>query len=438
MTPDYSVKEQRAWYAYDWANSAFYTTAVTVFLGPYLTALAKGAADAQGNVSLAGLRIPAQSIWPYAVSLSVLTQVIALPLFGALADYGRRKRELLTMLAFTGASATALMYFLGPGKYEFGCLLFLAANFTFGASIVIYNSFLPEIAAPADRDRVSSTGWGLGYLGGGILLALNLMLFSQASSLGIEEGHAVRISLASAGIWWALFTIPAIAGLRNRGAQRRPPPGQTMLGASARQLLHTFHQVRSYPHTLLFLVAYLIYNDGIQTVIAMAAQFGHEELKLSMQVLTSAILLTQFVAFFGAMGFERLSRLTSSKSAVIVSLVIWAAVLIWIYGGVHTSGEFYAAAAIIGTVLGGSQALSRSIFSLLVPKGQEAEYFAIYEISDKGTSWLGPLLLGLALHWTGSFRLAILSLIVFFVTGIVLLALLDLKRGCAEVGNSIS
>jgi len=433
--PAYSTKEQRAWYMYDWANSAFYTTAVTVFLGPYLTSLAKSAAGADGFLTLFGVRIAAQSVWPYAVSLSVLTQVIALPLFGAMADYGRRKRELLGTLAYIGAISTGLMYFLGGERYLLGCLLFLGANFTFGASIVIYNSFLPEIAPPEERDKVSSKGWGLGYLGGGILLALNLVLFWQAESLGISEGHAVRISLASAGIWWALFTIIPLRYLRNRGPQKSPPPGRSQVGEAVRQLIHTFSQIRNYPQTLLFLVAYLIYNDGIQTVISMAAQFGREEMGLPIKVLTSAILLTQFVAFFGAIGFEYLARWIGNKEAVMVSLAIWLATLVWIYLGVRTATHFYLAAGVIGVVLGGSQALSRSIYTFMIPKGQEAEYFSVYEISEKGTSWLGPLLLGLALQWTGSFRLAILSLIVFFVIGLLLLWKLDMRTATLEAGN---
>ena len=431
----YSVKEQRAWYMYDWANSAFYTTAITVFLGPYLTAMARSAAGPDGRVTIFGIPIAAQSVWPYAVSLSVLTQVIALPLFGALADYGRRKRELLALLAFLGSFSTILMYFLSGSRYLLGCLLFLAANFAFGASIVIYNSFLPEIAPPEDRDKVSSNGWGIGYLGGGILLALNLVLFSNAASFGLEEGHAVRISLASSGIWWALFTIIPIRVLRNRGPHKSPPSGQSMLSAALRQLIHTFSQIRNYPQTLLFLVAYLIYNDGIQTVITMAAQFGREEMGLSMSVLTSAILLTQFVAFVGAVAFERLARITGSVPAVMITLVIWALTLVYIYLGVHTATDFYVAAGIIGTVLGGSQALSRSIYSFMIPKGQEAEYFSVYEISDKGTSWLGPLCLGLALQWTGSFRIAIVSLIGFFLVGLLMLSRLDLRKATLEAGN---
>jgi UMF1 family MFS transporter len=420
---------------YDWANSAFYTTAVTVFLGPYLTALARSAAGPGGSVSVLGIRMPAQSVWPYAVSLSVLMQVVALPLFGAIADYGRRKRELLGLLAYIGAAATLAMYFIGGHRYLLGCVLFLTANLAFGASVVVYNSFLPEIAAPEDRDKVSSKGWGIGYLGGGILLALNLVLFTQAEPLGLEEGHAVRISLASAGLWWALFTMIPLRYLRNRGPQKSPPPGQNSISAATGQLIHTFSQIRNYPQTVIFLAAYLIYNDGIQTVITMAAQFGREEMGLGMPVLTSAILLTQFVAFFGAIAFESLARWIGSKGAVMVSLLIWSATLVWIYLGVRTATDFYLAAGVIGVVLGGSQALSRSIYSFMIPKGQEAEYFSVYEISEKGTSWLGPLILGLALQWTGSFRVAILSLIVFFLTGLALLWRLDLRTATLEAGN---
>ena len=174
----YSKREQRAWYVYDWANSAFYTTVVTVFLGPYLTVLAKAAAGSSGYVYLFGIPLAAQSVWPYAVSASVLTQVLALPVFGAIADYGRKKREMLAALVFIGSAATTGMFFLTGGQWLYGVLLFLIANFTFGASIVIYNSFLPEIAPPEERDAISSRGWALGYVGGGLLLALNLALYS--------------------------------------------------------------------------------------------------------------------------------------------------------------------------------------------------------------------------------------------------------------------
>lgn len=432
---DYSVREQRAWYVYDWANSAFFTTVVAVLLGPYLTGLARAAAGADGRVHPFGIPIAAESLWPYMVSLSVLLQVIVMPLTGAIADYGRRKRELLGLLAYIGAFATMAMYWVTGGRYALGSALFLVANVAFGASIVVYNSFLPEIAPPEERDSVSSKGWGLGYLGGGILLALNLLLYARAGDLGLTEGEAVRLSLLSAGLWWAIFTIHPLRVLRNRGPQKAAPPGQSVVGAAVAQLGHTLAEVRRYPQTLLFLVAYLIYNDGIQTVITMAVQFGSQEMKLGMGTLTSAVLLVQFVAFLGALAFNQIARRTGNKQAVMLALLIWTGTLVYIYFAVFTANDFYIAAALIGAVMGGSQALSRSIYSFMIPKGREAEYFSVYEISDKGTSWLGPLFFGLAVQLTGSFRIAILSLVVFFAAGIFLLARVDVARAAREAGN---
>lgn len=427
-------REQRAWYAYDVANSAFMTSVVTVFLGPYLTSLARSA-SINGYVHPLGIKVAVESYWPYLVSLSVLTQVIALPLFGAIADYGRKKREMLGGLAWLGAGATIALYGVGERDYLASGLLFLLANFAFGASIVVYNSFLPEIAEPEERDAVSSHGWGLGYLGGGILLALHLLLFTKAESWGISTGHAVRLALGSAGVWWALFTIIPVLTLKNRTARAVVPGGGNIVLAGFRQLGHTLRNLPKYPQTLLFLIAYLIYNDGIQTVITMAAQFGSEELKLGMQSLTGAILLTQFVALLGALAFNRIARVTGSRKAVMLSLGIWCATLIYVYRFVHTGTDFLIAAGIIGVVLGGSQALSRSIYSFMIPKGREAEYFSIYEISDKGTSWMGPLFLGLTLQWTGSFRFAIFSLMIFFVIGLAMLFFVDVRRAAAEAGN---
>ena len=430
-----SKREQRAWYVYDWANSAFVTTVATLFFGPYVTRLAKAAAGSDGYVQFLGLPVPPEAVWYYLVSLSVFTQVLVLPLLGAIADYGRHKREMLGALAYIGAGATILMYFLKDDNYELACVLFLVANFAFGASIVIYNAFLPEIAGASERDAVSSNGWGLGYLGGGLLLAANLLLLSRYDAMGISENHAIRISLASAGLWWAVFTIIPLLGLRNRGGGKTLGPGQSYLNAGFKQLANTLRSVRSYPQTLLFLLSYLIYNDGIQTVINLATQFGQEELGLGMSTLTGSILLAQFVALFGAIGFKYVAAVTGNKRAVMVTLVIWSAALIYVYVGVHGAAGFYALSAVVGAVMGGSQALSRSVYSFMIPKGSEAEYFSIYEISDKGTSWFGPLLFALALQFIGSYRLAILSIIVFFLLGLALLSRVDVRRGALEAGN---
>lgn len=433
---DYSLKEQRGWYMYDFANSAFSTTVVTLFLGPYLTVLSKAAADSAGYVHPLGIPVDARSYWSYIVSLSVILQVLFLPIVGAVADYGRRKKEVLAATAYLGAAATMAMFFLEGKQYLFGGALFLIANVSFGASVVIYNSFLPEIAPPEDRDAVSSKGFGIGYLGGGLLLALNLVLYLKADAIGMSEAMAVRISLSSAGAWWALFTVPTLMALHNRGPARVLAAGQSAVATVFKQLAHTLSDVRRYPQTTIFLIAYLLYNDAIQTVLTLASQFGNDELKIPVSQLTLAILMVQFVAFFGSIGFNWLAAAINAKRAVVVSLVIWTAVLIYIYVAVKTTLEFFIMAAIVALVMGGSQALSRSLYAQIIPKGREAEYYSIYEISDKGTSWMCPLLFGLALQFTKSYRMAILSLIVFFVAGLLVLLKVDMEQGVRDVAGS--
>ena len=300
---------------YDFANSAFSTTVVTLFLGPYLTALAKNAADAGGYVHPLGIPVDARSFWSFVVSLSVILQVIFLPMVGAAADYGRRKKEVLAATAYLGATATIAMFFLKGTDYLLGGVLFLIANVSFGAAETIYNSFLPEIAPPEERDAVSSKGFGIGYLGGGLLLALNLVLFSNAEKFGVSTGMAVRISLCSAGVWWAIFTIPTLLRLHNRGPARVLAAGQSAVGTVVRQLGHTLSEVRRFPQTMTFLIAYLLYNDAIQTVITLASQFGNDELKIPVSTLTLAILMVQFVAFFGSIGFNWLAAIDQRETS---------------------------------------------------------------------------------------------------------------------------
>lgn len=410
-------REVRAWYVYDWANSAFASTVLTLFLGPYLTAVAKSAAGADGYVYPFGIKVDPRSYWGYLVSLSVLLQVFVLPYVGTVADRFRRKRELLGLLALTGAGATTCLYFVKEGRYLLGGGLFLIANLTFGAAMAVYNSFLPEIAPPEERDAVSSRGWGIGYLGGGLLLLLNLLFLSQAPALGLTEGHAVRICLASAGLWWGLFALIPVTRLRNRGL---PSPSVSFV--------KTLRELRAYPQTLLFLAAYLIYNDAIQTVIAIAGQFGSDELKMPMRQLTMAILMVQFVAFGGAFLFQWLAGRFGAKRSVLGALVVWTGVIGYIYLAVSTATEFFVMAGLVGVVMGGSQALSRAIYSQMIPAGKEAEYFSIYEISDKGTSWLGPLVFGLALQHSGSYRTAALTLLVFFFIGFGLLQRVEVRQ----------
>lgn len=433
-----SRREQTGWYFYDWANSAFATTVVTVFLGPYLTTITQSAADTYGFVHPFGFRIKAGAFFPYLISLSVFLQIFTLPVLGAIADYTHSKKRMLALSAYLGAFSTMGFYFLDGNRYLAGGLIFLIANLSFGASIVFYNAFLPEIASPAERNAVSSKGWAMGYLGGGLLLALNLVLFSQAEKLGLTPGQAVRISLGSAGLWWAVFTLVPLALLKTRQPILTLPSGEHYIAAGFKQLRTTFRSIRKYPQTFLFLAAYLLYNDGIQTVIALSSQFGQEELGLPITTLTTVILMVQFIAFLGAILFDHIARRITTKRAIILSLLIWSGTLVYAYGFLKTKTQFFFLAAVIALVLGGSQALSRSLYSLMIPKGQEAEYFSLYEISERGTSWIGPLLFGLALQFTGSYRIALFSLILFFISGLILFSRVNIKKGVIDAGNETS
>jgi len=366
----------------------------------------------------------------------VFLQVFLLPLVGAVADGTRSKKQLLGLFAYLGAFATMGLYFLQGDRYWLGGGLFVVANLAFGAAIVVYNSFLPDLVGPDQRDAVSSRGWAFGYLGGGLLLAANLGLYTFRDELGVAEGTAVRISMLSAGLWWALFTLVPMRRLPE--PRRRPAAGHAVLSGGFRQLRTTLSEARRYPGTLLFLGAYLLFNDGIQSVIALSATFGERELDLGKTTLIVAILVVQLVAFGGALLLGRLAGTFGAKRVILASLVVWTLVVVVAY--YLPAGrplEFFALAIGIGLVLGGTQALSRSLFSQLIPRGKEAEYFGLYEISERGTSWLGTAFFGLALQLTGSYRIAILSLVVFFLAGFVLLARVDVRRAIIEAGNEV-
>jgi UMF1 family MFS transporter len=423
------------WYFYDFANSAFSTTVITVFLGPHLTAVTRAAADAEGFVHPLGLSLHAGSFFPYVVSLSVALQALVLPSLGAMADHSRRKKQMLGVFAYLGACTTMALYFVRAPDYVLGGVLCVIANLSFGASVVFYNALLADVAAPDERDAVSSRGWALGYLGGGLLLAMNFGLVSRAPALGLTGDQATRISLASAGLWWALFTLVPMLTLRSTEPATPLPPHARSLTAGFTQLALTVRSLRKQPRTLLFLVAYLLYNDGIQTVVTLSSQFGHEELGLSMATLAGVILMVQFVALLGSLAFEQVARVSGAKGAIIIALLGWTGALVYVYALLRTPGEFVGLAVVIALVLGGSQALSRSLYSLMIPHGYEARYFSLYEVSDRGTSWLGPLVFGLSLQFSGSYRVALLSLVVFFAAGLLLLARVDVRRAIAEATN---
>ena len=436
-------REIFGWAMYDWANSAFSTTVGTVFLGPYLASLTNDVAklSPDGMAHLGPIPIAPDSFLPYCISLSVLLQVLFLPILGAIADYSHMRKLMMQVFATAGALSTILLFFVSGNLWWLGGLLFIIANLTFGASMVFYNSYLPDIASEEKRDSTSSYGWAMGYLGGGLLLLLNLGFYQFREKLGIPTGLAVRINLASAGFWWIGFSFFTWARLRPRHARRSLPANETYISIGFKQLRKTLSEVKNFPETLRYLLAYFLYNDGIQTVIAVSATFAAAPLirgglAIDTGTLTLVILMIQFMAFFGALFWGKLAGWIGAKESIIVSLVIWAGVVIYAYGGLQGESrvaQFFVLGAFIALVMGGSQAISRSLFSQMIPDGREAEYYSFYEVSERGTSWIGPLLFGLMNQLYGNLRLAILSLIFFFVVGLLILPFVNVKKAIADV-----
>ncbi len=429
-----------SWAMYDWANSAFSTIVVTTLLGPYLSNLAQ----ASGGVSFLGMRFEPDAFFPTMVSISVILQVFLLPLLGTIADYSTLKKRLMLFFATVGAVATLLLFFVKPdlpllgsnGAVLMGGVLFIIANLAFGAAVVLYNAFLPDIAEPKDRDKVSSFGWALGYLGGGLALLIALGLFTLMD----DKGLAVRIGLALAGAWWLIFTLAFPARkLRQRPALKQLPEGESYLSQGVKQIIRTLTTMyRDYPETLKYLIAYLIYNDGIQTVIVVSTMFAATELGAGADVLMILILMIQFLAFFGALFFGWLAGKIGAKKAIIISIVIWAGIVIYAYALLYQIWQLFVLGAFVALVMGGSQALSRSLYSQLIPRQNESEYFGFYEISERGTSWIGPLVFAAAVQFTGSSRVAILSLILFFIVGLLLLLPVNVRKAMLDAGNDPS
>ncbi|WP_153397370.1 MFS transporter [Ornithinicoccus halotolerans] len=437
---------QRAWAWYDWANSAYVTTTGTVLIAPYLTAIARTAAcpdllpgeTCSTPLRVLGIPVAAGSLAPYTITLATVVSALVLLFVGAVADRTSRPTWLLGGFAWVGAAAAMGMFFLTGANWQLGVVLIVVANLCLGASTVVYDALLVRVAHPDERDRVSSRGWALGYLGGGLLLALNLGLLQLAGPLGLDEATAVRISLLSAGVWWAVFTLIPVRGLRRLRGTTAPPVerGAGVLGGTLVQLRTTFRELRGYPVTLTFLVAYLFYNDGIQTVIASASLYGTEELGFAASQMIVTILVVQFVAFGGALLFGRLAARVGAWRVVLAGIGLWTGVVGFaFFVPTGAFGLWLVCAVGIGIVLGGTQALSRSMYSQLVPRGRESEFFSLYQAMERGTSWLGTLTFGLVYQLGGSYRLAIVSVVIFFALGGLVLSRVDMRRGIREAGN---
>ncbi len=392
-------------------------------------------------VSLLGLfDVLPGALHPFLATFATLFSALFLLFVGAAADRSQHPHRWLGVFAWFGAAAASAMFFLEGDNWQLGAWLMVIANVCVGASFVVYDGILCRIATPDERDAVSSRGWAFGYLGGGLLLAANLALMVGHETLGISYGLAIRLSLLSAGVWWGAFALIPVLGLRRLpGRALDAPVAPAGRGGSPfSQLASTFGDLRHYPQTLLFLAAYLFFNDGIQTVIGQSSLYATSELQLGTSQVMTTFLLTQFVAFGGALLFGRLAAAIGAKRTVLIGIGIWLGVVVVAY--VLPSGVFGALLVLgtaIGLVMGGTQALSRSMYSQLVPAGREAEYFSFYQAMERGTSWLGTLVFGLVFQFTQSYRFAIVALVGFFGIGGVLLARVDMRKGILDAGNPL-
>lgn len=438
-----SRKEIFGWMMYDWANSAFYTTVVSVLVGPYLTALAQENVGRGGTVIFLGPlgSITAENLFTTTLGVSIFLQVFLLPVLGAIADYTDLKKKMMAFFCYTGVIASCVLFFIKGDSYLWGCFLLLIANICFAAANVFYNAFLIDVTTEDLRDKISSYGFAFGYLGGVLMLILNFGLIFYAGQIGISQSLAVRISMLMASLWWGIFSIITFLLIRSRNTGKKRLPHRHLVKIGFRELWLTLKDLYGLKYTLMFLVAYLFYNDGIQTVILNSSVFLSQELFVSRGLETSQTFLigiffvAQVAAFIGALFFERISRFLGAKRTILVSLFIWCAIVIYAYAFLETQLQAVIMGVFIGLVLGSSQALSRSLYSQMIPKERESAFFGLYEISEKGTSWLGNLVFAVVIGVTGSYRQAILGIIVFFVIGSVLLLLTDTRKAIHQAGN---
>jgi len=408
-----------SWAMFDWANSAFAVIILTAIFPVYYRAL----------VTNAG-RLPedATAYWAYTTSASLLVVAVVGPVLGAVADItGGRKRSLAAALAFGVLGSTGLA-FLGKDTFVLGSLVFALGNFGFTGGNIFYEALLPHIARPGDLDRVSARGYALGYLGGGLLLVINALWLYRPDWFGLPDREfALRASFVSVAVWWLFFALPLFRNITEPGGREGVRVSVRMVIDGWSRLTRTLTQVRRYRQLALFLTAFWLYNDGVSTIIKMAAAYG-DEIGIGHNEMLIALILTQFIGFPSTFGFGALARYFGAKRSILLGLACYMVVSIcgfFIKSAVH----FYALAVVVGLVQGGTQALSRSLFTMMVPKAQSAEFFGFFSTGEKLAGIIGPALFGLVGQLTGSSRWGIISVTFLFVTGALLLCRVDEQEG---------
>jgi UMF1 family MFS transporter len=415
--------ELRAWAMYDWANSAFQTTVITAVFPRFFS-----------DYAAAGLTATeATARFAWATTIAVTITALLGPVLGAIADVRGLKKTLLGISMAVGIVATAMMATIQQGGWQFAALVFMIANIGIAASFVFYDSLLPHIAAPDEIDRVSTAAYAMGYLGGGILLVLNLAWILSPATFGLSSSvAAIRLSFISVAVWWLVFSLPLFLQVpepRPSYDAAEKQASSSIRGALVR-LWHTFHELRGYRQAFLMLVAFLLYNDGIQTIIRMASIYG-AEVGIDQNAQIAAFVLVQFVGVPCSFAFGAMAHRIGAKRAVFLSLAVYAGISLLGYF-MTTAWQFFALAFLVGTVQGGSQALSRSLFARMIPKHKSSEYFGFFAVFEKFAGIAGPALFAASVTLFNSSRAAVLSVILFFVMGALVLTRVDVRAGEAQ------
>lgn len=414
----------RAWTMYDWANSSFATTIMAAVLPVYYSSVA--ASTLPPNIATA--------YWGYTTSISALLAALLGPILGAVADFRGSKKTFLTIFMLIGVTGTALLYWVRTGDWLMASIFFVVGQIGFAGSLVFYDALLPHVANQDEIDQVSSRGYAMGYIGGGLLLAINLAMIMFVPARFPAEQKAemtslmTRLSFVSVAVWWLVFSFPILRHVSEPA--RRIEKGEehfTPLQASFRRLGETFKEIRHYRDLSLFLITFWVYTNGIGTIITMATIYG-AEIGIGQTTLIGTLLMVQFLAAPFALAFGWLSRRIGAKRSIYLSLSIYSVIAV---AGYFMSKEwhFWALGAAVATVQGGSQALSRSLMGKMMPKSKSAEFYGFFSVFEKFSNIAGPFLFGVVSMLTGHSRLSIVSLIIFFLVGIFLLTRVNVERG---------
>jgi MFS transporter, UMF1 family len=418
-----SRPELRAWAMYDWANSAFWSTVVTAVFPPFFS-----------DYAAAGLS-PVEATTRFAWATTIAAVIIAVlgPVLGAVADYRAWKKRLLAVFVVVGVAGTLMMTAIQRGDWVFAALVFVVANIGVATSQVFYDSLLPHIARPEEIDRVSTAGFAIGFFGGGIVLLINLAWIMSPATFGLPDTvAAIKLSFVSVAVWWLVFSVPLL---------RRVPEPRVILEAdeaadenpvrvAVTRVAGTFRELRSYRQAFLMLVAFLLYNDGIQTIIRMAAIYG-AEIGIDRNAQIAAFVVVQFVGVPFSFLFGALAGRIGAKTALFGALTIYTGISVLGYF-MTSAWHFFALAFLVGMVQGGSQGLSRSLFARMIPKHKSSEYFGFYSVFEKFAGVAGPAVFATSVTLFGSSRVAVLSVIVFFIAGALVLSRVDIEQGEAE------